>query len=62
MTIPFVVTFFTIISVLYAEHLPDPLNVIVIILLTFGPLFLMLWYWTNKFYFKREKLLVEKVD
>lgn len=59
-TIPFVVTFFTIISVLYAKDLPDPLNAIAILSLSFGPLSIMLWYWINRFYFKkREKGLIQ---
>ena len=58
-TLPFVVTFFTIISVLYAKDLPDPLNVIAILLLNFGPPFLMLWHWINRFYFKKK---IEKID
>lgn len=53
--IPFVVTFFTIIAVVYVKNLPDPLNAIAILSLSFGPLSLMLWYWTSRFYFKREK-------
>lgn len=53
--IPLVVTFFTIIAVLYAKDLPDPLNTIVILLLSFGPLSIMLWYWINTFYFKRRE-------
>ena len=57
--IPFVVTFFTIISV-YAKDLPDPLNVIAVLLLGFGPLSVMILYWLNRFYFKRkEKGLIQ---
>ena len=52
-TMPFIVIFFTMISILYAKDLPDPLNVMAILLLNFGPPFIMLWYWINRFYFKK---------
>ncbi len=33
------------------KDLPDPLNVIAILLFSFGPMTLMMWYWLHKFYF-----------
>lgn len=53
--IPIVTAFFVILPmVLHAENLPDPLNVIVILSLSFGPPYLMMWYWMNNFYFDRK--------
>jgi len=38
------------------EHtLPDPLNVIAILFFAFAPLSVMLWYWTTRYYFKRDE-------
>lgn len=54
-SIPFVTALFVILLVvLHAENLPDPLNVMVILILSFGPPSLMMWYWMNNFYFNRK--------
>lgn len=52
--VPFVTAFFVMLTViLHVENLPDPLNVMTILSLSFGPPSLMMWYWLNRFYFTR---------
>ena len=46
----------------HVEKLPDPLNVVVLIVVAFGPLSLMIYYFIVRFYFPKMRYLVHDVE
>lgn len=40
---------------LHAERLQPPFDVIVVLLMGFGPTIVILWYWINRFYFENHE-------